>query len=99
MEALSSGLPVVATHIAGMSDIVQHQGSRLLVDKEDLDALASALIALLRDPSQCGSKGRSAQAFAREHPNARQTVSRLGELYSELIEAHTKKEPVSWVSL
>ena len=94
MEALSSGLPVVVTCVAGMSDIVQHEESQLLVDKEDLDALAKALIALLRDPSQCGRKGLSAQAFAHEHATARQTVSRLVELYSELIEVHSKKEPV-----
>jgi glycosyltransferase involved in cell wall biosynthesis len=89
MEALSCGLPVVATPVGGIPDVVEHKKSGILVDKGDVDGLAAALIALLRDPLQCARKGSAAQAFARSHLDARKTVSRLVELYREMIEARS----------
>lgn len=95
MEAVSSGLPVVATRVGGIPDIVEHENKGLLVDKEDVNGLAAALIRLLSDPTQCARLGQAAALFARQRLNARQTVSRLVELYSELIEAHPKRELLS----
>lgn len=85
MEALSCGLPIVATRVGGIPDIVAHEKSGLLVEVKDVDSLATALITLLRDFDRCTDMGQFGFAFAREHLNARKTVNHLVELYSELI--------------
>ncbi len=91
MEALSCGLPVVATRVGGIPDIVEHEKTGLLIDKGDIEGLAAALVTLLRDPHRCARMGQAAHAFARVHLDARKTVSRLVELYDELIVNHSRK--------
>jgi glycosyltransferase involved in cell wall biosynthesis len=89
-EALSCGLPVVATRVGGIADIVEHQKTGLLVDKGDVDGLALALVSLLSDEEQCVRQGLAAQSFAGEHLDARKSVSRLVELYNELAAVYPK---------
>lgn len=88
-EALSCGLPVVATRVGGIPDVVEHGKTGLLVDQGNIDSLADALVSLLRDPGRCACMGEEAHAFACEHLNARKSVGRLVEFYSELIAAHS----------
>jgi glycosyltransferase involved in cell wall biosynthesis len=91
MEALACGLPVVATRVGGIPDIVEHDKTGLLIDKGDVEGLAAALVTLLRDPSLCARMGQAAHAFARAHLDARKTASRLVELYDELIANYASK--------
>jgi glycosyltransferase involved in cell wall biosynthesis len=91
-EALSCGLPVIATRVGGIADIVEHQKEGLLVDKGDVDGLAGALLTLLSDQQQCVRQGLAAQAFAARHLDARKSANRLVELYRELIAARARKE-------
>jgi glycosyltransferase involved in cell wall biosynthesis len=89
MEALSCGLPIVATRVGGIPDIVEVGTSGFLVDRGDIDGLASALITLLRVPSQCLRMGRAAKEFADTHLDISRTADRLVELYRETIAART----------
>jgi len=98
MEALSCGLPIVATRVGGIPDIVQHENTGLLVDTGDVEGLAAALMTLLEDPDRCMKMGQRAHLFAREHLDARKTVGRLVELYSELIAARSQRSFVNVVS-
>jgi dihydroflavonol-4-reductase len=50
MEALSAGVPLVATRGRGLSSIVRDGENGLLVPPGDSDALASAIIRVLRNP-------------------------------------------------
>jgi dihydroflavonol-4-reductase len=50
MEALSAGVPLVATRGRGLSSIVRDGENGLLVPPGDADALASAIIRVLRNP-------------------------------------------------
>ena len=50
MEALSAGVPLVATRVGGLSSLVRDGENGLLVPPGDSDALASAVIRVLRNP-------------------------------------------------
>jgi glycosyltransferase involved in cell wall biosynthesis len=50
MEALSAGVPLVATRVSGLSSLVRDGENGLLVPPGDADALASAIIRVLRNP-------------------------------------------------
>jgi glycosyltransferase involved in cell wall biosynthesis len=89
MEALACGLPVVATRVGGIPDIVEHEKTGLLVDKGDVEGLAAALNCLLCDAGRSARMGQDAQDYARQHLDARKTVKRLVELYGELIAARS----------
>ncbi|GAB5469988.1 MAG: HAD family hydrolase [Rhodospirillales bacterium] len=49
LEAAAAGLPIVATENGGPNDIVEICRNGLLVDPQDLDAIASAALTLLDD--------------------------------------------------
>lgn len=94
MEALSCGLPVVATRVGGIPDIVEEEATGLLVDKGDIDGLASALITLLSHPATCIRMGQCSRDFADVHLDIRRTANRLVDLYHETIAAHATTDGV-----
>jgi N-acetyl-alpha-D-glucosaminyl L-malate synthase BshA len=49
LEAMRSGIPVVATRVGGIPEIVKDGKNGLLVEKEDPSALAEAIIKVLED--------------------------------------------------
>ena len=51
LEAMSFGLPVIATPVGGISDYVAHEDNGLLVPPGDVDALAVSIAALAADPA------------------------------------------------
>lgn len=89
MEALASGLPVVATRVGGIPDIIEHGKTGFLVEKGDTTGLADSIIALLVDPSRCRFMGTEAHGFAATHLDIRRTAERLVDLYRETINAHS----------
>lgn len=60
MEAMATGLPVVASRISGIPELVTDGDSGLLVEPRDPEALASALQALASDPGLRESMGHAA---------------------------------------
>ena len=67
LEAMRSGLPVVATSVNGIPEEVEHGKTGLLVPRHDVQALADALQTLIQSPEirqQMGKAGR--QKFEQE---------------------------------
>jgi glycosyltransferase involved in cell wall biosynthesis len=50
LEALASGVPVVSTEVGGVSYLVQHEKTALLVPVSDVEAMAKAVIRVLETP-------------------------------------------------
>jgi len=93
MEALCCGLPIVATRVGGIPEIVQDGTSGVLVEKQDVDALAFGLNRLLSDFAECASMGRAGYLFAREHLDAKKNAGRMIDLYHELIRSYSMAKP------
>jgi glycosyltransferase involved in cell wall biosynthesis len=65
IEACAMGLPVVSTSVGGIPFLLTHGETGLLVDNEDVDAMARAVVRLTEDEGLAGrlsSNGRSLAA-------------------------------------
>jgi glycosyltransferase involved in cell wall biosynthesis len=80
MEAMASGLPVVATQIAGIPELVEQGISGELVPPGDSAALANALERVLADPAAATKMGAAGRAKVSEDFDISKEASRLGLL-------------------
>ena len=80
LEALSAGLPIVATRVGGVPDIVDESIGRL-VEPEDPVALGRALSELLAEPDRLATMSRT----ARQTALARFSFSRMVDDYLDAL--------------
>src|SRR5713226_3395031 len=81
-EAMIAGVPVVVSRVGGLPDQVTHRRSGLVVDPEDPEGLAAALVSLLLAPDEARQLGEAGRAYAARFPHAA-FVDRMEELYSQ----------------
>jgi glycosyltransferase involved in cell wall biosynthesis len=62
LEAMSSGLAVIATRVGGIPDIIRHNENGLLVDPRRPEQLAEAIRFYLRNENRRAEVGRAARA-------------------------------------
>ena len=62
MEAMAACLPVIATRVAGVPELVEHGVSGLLVPPGDADALADAIVSVMADPARRAAMGAAGRA-------------------------------------
>jgi glycosyltransferase involved in cell wall biosynthesis len=67
LEALASGLPVIASQNVGNANLLGNSGGFVLDDPEDADTLATHLSTLAGDASLRASMGRTARDIAEQH--------------------------------
>jgi colanic acid/amylovoran biosynthesis glycosyltransferase len=77
IEALASSLPIVATTVAGIPEIVEGGSNGLLVPEKDSKQLALAIERLCRDPSQRRVFGIESRRMAEETFTLQGTVAQL----------------------
>ena len=86
LEAMACGLPCVATRVSGSEDIIQHEVNGLLVESEDYQAMAQALLTLLRDPGLAQKYRRNARETVERQYSFERIMDRYVELYQRITE-------------
>lgn len=80
LEAMAAGLPVVASSVGGIRELVAHEQTGLLVPPDRPDALTNQICRVLEDDSLAGRLGLAARADAR----ARYSFDRMVEQFESL---------------
>jgi glycosyltransferase involved in cell wall biosynthesis len=95
-EAMTAGVPVVASRVGGLPDQVTHRRTGLLVDPEDPEGLATVLVSLLLAPDEARQLGEAGRAYAARFSHAA-FVDRMEEVYGEAHQAlpHGRPSPLS----
>jgi glycosyltransferase involved in cell wall biosynthesis len=86
LEAMAAGLPIVATAVGGVPEVVVDDATGLLVPPGDPNALAEAITRLLRDPDLRRTMGQAGRARVVQHFSIDETVRLTEELYTTLLE-------------
>jgi glycosyltransferase involved in cell wall biosynthesis len=91
VEAFTHKLPVVATEIGAMPGLVRHGESGMLVPPDDPQALAAALLDLLRDPEKCRRFGERGHEIVVERYTWEAVSARLREHIGAWLTEHPRK--------
>jgi glycosyltransferase involved in cell wall biosynthesis len=81
LEAMASGLPIVATTVGGVPEVVSDGVTGLLVSPRDPQALASALLRLHHDAESALRFGSAGRRRVEAQFDVRQMVARYEQLY------------------
>jgi glycosyltransferase involved in cell wall biosynthesis len=80
LEAMASGIPVVATDHNGFSETVIHEATGLLSPEGDVEAMAGNILRLVRDPALARRMGELGRARVEAEFDAFRLAARLREV-------------------
>ena len=86
MEAMAAGLPVVATAVGGVPELVEDGVSGILVPNEDCDALVQAMLQMVQHPDLRAQMAHAARCRAEERFDMRHTVAAYESLYESILQ-------------
>lgn len=84
MEAMAMGCPIVATHVGGNVELIEHERTGLLVPPADSAALAAALEKLRCDPARARQLGAAARAAILDY-SVENMAQRFMQLYERVV--------------
>ena len=87
LEALSCGLPVLATSVGGARDVIQHNVNGYLIPPEDLSSLKNGLLTLLGDEALRTKLGQGGRQRIISDYSLDSVADKLSDLYTGLIKA------------
>jgi glycosyltransferase involved in cell wall biosynthesis len=81
LNAMSAGLPVVASNVGAIPEMIEDRRSGILVPPRDPAALASALRELISDPAERERMGKRGEEIFRARFRLDETIRRFRDLY------------------
>ncbi len=88
-QALGLGLPVVATAVGGVPELVRHEETGLLIPPENPTAAAEALLQLAQDPALAARLGAAGRQHALAHFSLEAMLDQTESLFRALLAEKT----------
>lgn len=88
LEYMAAQLPVIASRVGGNPELVEDGITGLLVPPENADALADAVLKLLRDPQLARRVALNGHEFVTQNFSFERLARDVDAMYSELLQRH-----------
>jgi sugar transferase (PEP-CTERM/EpsH1 system associated) len=92
LEAMSSGLPVIATRVGGADELVEHEHTGVLVAPSDPPAMAAAIRRLLENQQLRQSMGAAGRRRAETEFSVTRMIAAYEDMYLELAGTRPRSE-------
>lgn len=89
LEAMAQGRLVAASDVGGHRELIRHGRTGVLFRPDDADALASTVLALLREPASWPLLRRQARDYVEQERSWAGSVARYAPVYQRLAAART----------
>ena len=90
-ESMAAGMPVIATNIGGIPELVNHGNSGFLFEKHNYKQLSKFIIELVENHDKRIWMGKNAQNFIREYASIQKIAEKKINLYEKAIERSNRK--------
>ena len=90
LEAMAVGLPVVATSVSGTPEAVADEHTGLLIPPADSQAVASAVVRLVRDPGARRRMGANGRDLVHRRFDKSLMVRQVEHIYQNLVDPHRR---------
>ena len=87
LEAMATGLPVIATQVGGNAELVDHGRTGELVPADDVEALAQALVRMAADAARAAGMGQAGRAEVERRFSLQAMVAAYRDLYDRQLAA------------
>jgi glycosyltransferase involved in cell wall biosynthesis len=85
LEAMAMEVPVVATRVAGVPRLIEHEENGLLVDVGDTDQLGSTIARLLAEGALRDRLGEAGRRTVESRFSFERRMERIRDIYDELL--------------
>ena len=85
LEAMASGLPIIATNVGGNSEIIKHKKNGLLIKSKDQNAIASTMIKIMKDSTLSQKISEDAKKTVNEKYNTEKMVKSYIDVYEKAV--------------
>lgn len=89
MEAMACGLPAISTRLVGIPDLIRHDETGLLVEPNDADALADAIVRVMHDPALSRRLAENGHRWVNERFDLKNCLDPLIDRYKRRLAAPT----------
>lgn len=83
-ESQTTGVPVLASNVGGLQEVVQHEVTGYLFEKQDVKYLSTLMLKLYENDYACHKLGKQAKEFANSNFNWGKITNQIISLYKEL---------------
>jgi glycosyltransferase involved in cell wall biosynthesis len=87
-EAMAAGVPIIASAVGGIPEMVEDQINGILVPPRDIETLAKASIRMLSNRNEAQQMGDKGRMIAATKFDIQKQAHQLGVVYRELLESH-----------
>jgi len=91
LEAMACGLPVIATSVGGIPEIIQHQETGWLISPDDTDGLLSGILTLLSDEDSGERLGKKAREYVSRNCDINKSADLLCDTYQQILKIEVTK--------
>jgi glycosyltransferase involved in cell wall biosynthesis len=95
LEAMASGLPIVASRVGGIVELIENQRTGVLVPPDDPRALGHAILDLIQWRSHAARLGHAARAEVEARYSWDRMIAAFEHLYVEQVGVHADVRPAT----